>query len=85
MPLDTSLKMNQVIILKSCVCVNASIFCSTCVCVQLLNTRRRLELLLEDNQCDYDPMSYYETTDQLLEPLLLCYESLVLLFSHSLF
>jgi len=29
-------------------------------------------------------MNYYETTDQLLEPLLLCYESLVLLLFHTL-
>nr|GLL43467.1 phosphoenolpyruvate carboxylase 4-like [Ipomoea trifida] len=43
---------------------------------KLMKTRRRLELLLEDLPCDYDPWDYYETTDQLLEPLLLCYESL---------
>ncbi|KAK4260904.1 hypothetical protein QN277_003965 [Acacia crassicarpa] len=43
---------------------------------KLLKSRRRLELLLEDSPCDYDPSSYYETTDQLLDPLLLCYESL---------
>ncbi|XP_077253712.1 phosphoenolpyruvate carboxylase 4 [Tasmannia lanceolata] len=43
---------------------------------KLLKTRRRLELLLDDLSCDYDPSDYYETTDQLLEPLLLCYESL---------
>ncbi|KAF7808950.1 phosphoenolpyruvate carboxylase 4 [Senna tora] len=43
---------------------------------KLLKSRRRMELLLEDNTCDYDPLSYYETTDELLEPLLLCYESL---------
>ncbi|CAH9119612.1 unnamed protein product [Cuscuta europaea] len=43
---------------------------------KLLNTRRRLELLLEDLPCDYDPWDYYETSDQLLEPLLLCYDSL---------
>ncbi|KAJ8774671.1 hypothetical protein K2173_017117 [Erythroxylum novogranatense] len=43
---------------------------------KLIKTRRRLELLLEDLPCDYDPWDYYETTDQLLEPLLLCYESL---------
>ncbi|XP_052185634.1 phosphoenolpyruvate carboxylase 4 isoform X2 [Diospyros lotus] len=42
----------------------------------LLNTRRRLELLLEGLPCEYDPWDYYETSDQLLEPLLLCYESL---------
>ncbi|BAT98898.1 hypothetical protein VIGAN_10025900 [Vigna angularis var. angularis] len=43
---------------------------------KLLRTRRRLELLLEDGPCEQNPMNYYETTDQLLEPLLLCYESL---------
>ncbi|KAL9324950.1 hypothetical protein ACSQ67_005595 [Phaseolus vulgaris] len=43
---------------------------------KLLRTRRRLELLLEDGPCEHNPTNYYETTDQLLEPLLLCYESL---------
>ncbi|XVE91355.1 hypothetical protein REPUB_Repub01dG0002500 [Reevesia pubescens] len=43
---------------------------------KLLKTRRRLELHLEDLPCEYDALDYYETTDQLLEPLLLCYESL---------
>ncbi|KAI5444537.1 Phosphoenolpyruvate carboxylase 4 [Lathyrus oleraceus] len=43
---------------------------------KLERSRRRLELLLEDVACDYDPLDYYETADQLLEPLLLCYESL---------
>ncbi|GMN38846.1 hypothetical protein TIFTF001_008077 [Ficus carica] len=43
---------------------------------KLMKTRRRLELLLEDLPCDYDPWDHYETSDQLLEPLLLCYESL---------
>ncbi|KAK7279580.1 hypothetical protein RJT34_24633 [Clitoria ternatea] len=43
---------------------------------KLEKSRRRLELLLEDVACDYDPSDYYETSDQLLEPLLLCYESL---------
>ncbi|KAF9677294.1 hypothetical protein SADUNF_Sadunf08G0093000 [Salix dunnii] len=43
---------------------------------ELMKARRRLELLLEDLPCDYEPWDYYETTDQLLEPLLLCYESL---------
>lgn len=47
-----------------------------------MKTRRRLELLLEDLPCDFDPWDYYETLDQLLEPLLLCYESLVI---YSLF
>lgn len=45
--------------------------------VQLMKTRRRLELLLEDLPCEYDSWDYYETSDQLLDPLLLCYESLV--------
>lgn len=43
---------------------------------KLMKTRRRLELLLEDLPCDFDSWDYYETLDQLLEPLLLCYESL---------
>ncbi|CAN4125209.1 unnamed protein product [Withania somnifera] len=43
---------------------------------KLLKTRKRLELLLEDLPCDHDPWEYYETSDQLLEPLLLCYDSL---------
>ncbi|KHN07717.1 Phosphoenolpyruvate carboxylase 4 [Glycine soja] len=45
---------------------------------KLQRTRRRLELLIEDGPSEHDPMDYYETTDQLLEPLLLCYESLQL-------
>jgi hypothetical protein len=44
---------------------------------QLVKTRRRLELLLEDLPCDYDTEEYCETSDQVLEPLLLCYQSLV--------
>ncbi|RHN81426.1 putative phosphoenolpyruvate carboxylase [Medicago truncatula] len=43
---------------------------------KLERSRRRLELLLEDVACDYDPLDYYETADQLLDPLLLSYESL---------
>ncbi|KAK9091122.1 hypothetical protein Sjap_024299 [Stephania japonica] len=43
---------------------------------KLMKTRRRLELLLEDLPCEHDPEDYYETSEQLLEPLLLCYESL---------
>ncbi|XP_024465146.1 phosphoenolpyruvate carboxylase 4 isoform X1 [Populus trichocarpa] len=43
---------------------------------KLMKARRRLELLLEDLPCEHEPWDYYETTDQLLEPLLLCYESL---------
>ncbi|KAJ0257819.1 hypothetical protein HA466_0086210 [Hirschfeldia incana] len=43
---------------------------------KLLKTRRLLELQLEGLPCECDPWDYYETSDQLLEPLLLCYESL---------
>ncbi|KAL5723510.1 phosphoenolpyruvate carboxylase [Ranunculus cassubicifolius] len=43
---------------------------------KLMSTRRRLELLLEGLPCDHEPWDYYETSNQLLEPLLLCYESL---------
>ncbi|XP_020207844.1 phosphoenolpyruvate carboxylase 4 [Cajanus cajan] len=43
---------------------------------KLVKTRRWLELLIEDGPCEHNPMDYYETTEQLLEPLLLCYESL---------
>ncbi|KAK1268047.1 Phosphoenolpyruvate carboxylase 4 [Acorus gramineus] len=43
---------------------------------KLIRTRKRLELLLEDVSCDYDPSDYYDTSNQLLEPLLLCYDSL---------
>lgn len=43
---------------------------------KLLKARKRLELLLEDLPCEYDPSDYYETSEQLLEPLLLCYDSL---------
>ena len=42
-----------------------------------MKTQKRLELLLEDLPCEHDPINDYETSDQLLEPLLLCYESLV--------
>ena len=48
-----------------------------------MKTRRRLELLLEDLPCEHDPSDYYETANQLLEPLLLCYESLVIQTSLS--
>ncbi|XP_071707345.1 phosphoenolpyruvate carboxylase 4-like isoform X2 [Rutidosis leptorrhynchoides] len=43
---------------------------------KLRNTRRRLEQLLEGHPCDLDPCDYYDTPNQLLQPLLLCYESL---------
>lgn len=43
---------------------------------KLLKSRRRLELLLEDLPCDYNSGDYYETKEQFLEPLLLCYDSL---------
>ncbi|KAI5436196.1 Phosphoenolpyruvate carboxylase 4, variant 2 [Lathyrus oleraceus] len=44
--------------------------------IELQRTRRRLELLLEDCPCEFDYSQYYETTEQLLEPLLICYESM---------
>ncbi|KAG6396672.1 hypothetical protein SASPL_142827 [Salvia splendens] len=43
---------------------------------KLSKSRRRLELLLKDLPCEYDSWDYYETSEQLLEPLLLCYDSL---------
>ncbi|KAK1326560.1 Phosphoenolpyruvate carboxylase 4 [Acorus calamus] len=43
---------------------------------KLIRTRKRLELLLENLPCDYDPSDYYDTSNQLLEPLLLCYDSM---------
>ncbi|XP_019054247.1 PREDICTED: phosphoenolpyruvate carboxylase 4-like [Nelumbo nucifera] len=43
---------------------------------KLMKTRRRLKLLLEDLPCYHDHWDYYETKDQFLEPLLLCYNSL---------
>ncbi|KAD7116693.1 hypothetical protein E3N88_03961 [Mikania micrantha] len=43
---------------------------------KLMNTRIRLEQLLEGLPCDMDPCDYYDTPNQLLQPLLLCYESL---------
>ncbi|CAA0822447.1 Phosphoenolpyruvate carboxylase 4 [Striga hermonthica] len=43
---------------------------------KLMRTRKRLELLLEDISCEYDHGDYYETSEQLMEPLLLCYDSL---------
>lgn len=46
--------------------------------IQLSKSRRRLELLLEDLPCEYESWDYYETSEQLLKPLLLCYDSLVL-------
>ncbi|KAM0827358.1 hypothetical protein ACQ4PT_068251 [Festuca glaucescens] len=52
------------------------------VTAKMMKTRRRLELLLEDLPCDYDPAEYYETPDQLLEPLTLCYESLYVCFNY---
>lgn len=58
--------------------INASILLCLCPMVQLMKTQRRLELLLEDLPCEYDSCDYYETSDQILEPLLLCYDSLVI-------
>ncbi|KAL8229921.1 hypothetical protein R6Q57_014821 [Mikania cordata] len=43
---------------------------------KLMNTRIRLEQLLDGLPCDMDPCDYYDTPNQLLQPLLLCYESL---------
>ncbi|KAL6520026.1 Phosphoenolpyruvate carboxylase 4 [Orobanche hederae] len=43
---------------------------------KLLRTRKRLEFLLEDLPREYDSGDYYVTSQQLLEPLLLCYDSL---------
>ncbi|XP_057845626.2 phosphoenolpyruvate carboxylase 4 isoform X2 [Cryptomeria japonica] len=45
---------------------------------KLIRTRRRMEGILEGAPCsfDYDPSQYYETQAQLLEPLILCYESM---------
>ncbi|KAM7484503.1 hypothetical protein LguiA_000512 [Lonicera macranthoides] len=43
---------------------------------KLMKTRKRLELLLENLPCEQDPSDYYETAEQFLEPLLLCYDSL---------
>lgn len=43
---------------------------------KLVNTRRRMEEMLEGSPCDYDTNDYYETGEQLLEPLLLCHESM---------
>ncbi|XP_010681388.2 phosphoenolpyruvate carboxylase 4 isoform X1 [Beta vulgaris subsp. vulgaris] len=43
---------------------------------KLLKTQQHLELRLEELPCDADLSDYYETSQQLLEPLLLCYDSL---------
>uniref|UniRef100_A0A0D6R4R0 phosphoenolpyruvate carboxylase n=1 Tax=Araucaria cunninghamii TaxID=56994 RepID=A0A0D6R4R0_ARACU len=43
---------------------------------KLLRTRKRIEDMLEGIPCDCDPSQYYETPAQLLEPLMLCYESM---------
>lgn len=48
--------------------------------IQLLKTKKQLELLLEDLPCGHDYKDYYETSEQLLEPLIMCYESLVTSF-----
>lgn len=42
-----------------------------------MKTCKRLEHLLEDIPSDIDLLDYYATPDQLLEPLILCYDSLV--------
>ncbi|XP_024533989.1 phosphoenolpyruvate carboxylase 4 [Selaginella moellendorffii] len=43
---------------------------------KIFSTRRRLEDILNGLPTDYEPGQYYESADQLLEPLLLCHESL---------
>ena len=43
-----------------------------------MRTQKHLENLLEELPCEADPADYYETSQQLLEPLLLCYDSLVI-------
>lgn len=43
---------------------------------KLMKTRRRLELLLEDLPCDFYPSDFYDTSDELIKPLITCYESL---------
>ncbi|XP_023762067.1 phosphoenolpyruvate carboxylase 4 [Lactuca sativa] len=43
---------------------------------KLMNTRRRLEQLLEGLPYDQDPTDYFDTPDQLLQPLMICYDSL---------
>lgn len=43
---------------------------------KLISTRRRIEEILEGIPWDYDPSQYYEKSAQLLEPLMLCYESM---------
>ncbi|KAL2652891.1 hypothetical protein R1flu_021019 [Riccia fluitans] len=43
---------------------------------KLVNTRRRMEFLLEGLTCDYEEHEYYENTEDLLEPLLLCHQSM---------
>lgn len=51
---------------------------------KLVNTRRRMEEMLEGSPCDYDPNDYYETAEQLMEPLMLCHESMVACSSEIL-
>lgn len=43
---------------------------------KLITTRRRIEEILEGIPRDYDPSQYYENSAQLLEPLMLCHESM---------
>ncbi|KAL4574581.1 hypothetical protein LXL04_021415 [Taraxacum kok-saghyz] len=43
---------------------------------KLMNTRKRLEQLLEGLPCDQDPNDYFDSPDQLLQPLMICYDSL---------
>ncbi|KAM5567597.1 phosphoenolpyruvate carboxylase 4 [Rosa sericea] len=43
---------------------------------KLMKTRRRLELLLEDLPCDFNLSEYCDTSDELIEPLMTCHDSL---------
>ncbi|KAI7726291.1 hypothetical protein M8C21_014347 [Ambrosia artemisiifolia] len=47
---------------------------------KLMNTRSRLEHLLDGHSCDVDPSDYYDTPDQLLQPLLLLPARVLYLF-----
>eukprot|EP00250_Pteridium_aquilinum_P033931 c6677_g1_i1 orf=354-3539(-) len=48
---------------------------------KLVNSRRRMEELLEGLSPDYNQSEYYEKPEELLEPLLLCYDSMQSCFS----
>lgn len=51
---------------------------------KLVNSRRRMEELLEGINPDCDQLEYYEKPEELLEPLLLCYDSMLSCFSDVL-